>query len=76
MKHLLRNKEFIDSHARTATSEALAVLKALQDGKLSLAEASERTNAIGKANGAISQLIKSDGLELILDRQSGRDLEA
>jgi len=74
MKHLLRNKEFIDSHARTATSEALAVLKALEDGKLSLAEASERTNAIGKANGAISQY-KSDGLELILDRQSGRGLE-
>jgi len=51
-------------------SESFAVLDGIKDNSISLAKASEMSNAIGKATGAAGNLIKMNLLKLALARQA------
>ena len=65
----------IENSAR-ASNEAFEVLAAIKDGDITLAEASEMSNAIGKINGANGNIIKAALLKMTKERQveQGRKL--
>lgn len=62
--------EIVKANSIRASEEGFAVLKALKDGKLSLSEASEYSNALGKINAANSNVLKADLLALTIDKQT------
>lgn len=62
--------EMVKVKSERAMNEAFAVLDGIKDSTISLAEATEMSNAIGKANAAIGNIIKADLLCLAFDKQS------
>jgi len=59
----------VKENSMRAANEAFDVLAALKDGAISLNEASEMSNAIGKINGANANVIKCELLTLAIDKQ-------
>jgi hypothetical protein len=54
----------IRAKSLTAIDRAELVFEGIRSGKISLPEAQELSNALGKANGAIGNLLKLDMLKL------------
>lgn len=52
-----------------ASKEAFAILDGLKSGDLSLSEAAEYSNSLGKVNAANGNLLKADLLILAIDKQ-------
>lgn len=53
-----------------ASKEGFAILDQLKTGDLSLSEASEFSNALGKINAANGNILKADLLMLTIDKQN------
>lgn len=62
--------EMVKVKSERAMNEAFAVLDGIKDGTVSLADATEMSNAIGKANAAIGNIIKADMLCLAFEKQA------
>lgn len=62
--------EAVKQKSERAMNEAFAILDGIKDGSVSLAEATEMSNAIGKANAAIGNIIKADLLCLAFEKQA------
>jgi hypothetical protein len=62
--------EIVKANSIRASQEGFAVLDALKDGSLSLSEASEYSNALGKINAANSNVLKADLLTITIDKQT------
>lgn len=62
--------EMVKVKSERAMNEAFAVLDGIKEGKTSLAEATEMSNAIGKANAAIGNIIKADLMCLAFEKQA------
>ena len=62
--------EVVKLKSERAMNEAFAVLDGIKDSTISLAEATEMSNAIGKANAAIGNIIKADLLCLAFEKQA------
>jgi len=62
--------EMVKVKSERAMNEAFAVLDGLKDSTITLAEATEMSNAIGKANAAIGNIIKADLLCLAFEKQA------
>lgn len=62
--------EMVKVKSERAMNEAFAVLDGIKEGKISLPEATEMSNAIGKANAAIGNIIKADLLCLAYEKQA------
>ena len=62
--------EMVKVKSERAMNEAFAVLDGIKDSSISLAEATEMSNALGKANAAIGNIIKADLLCLAFEKQS------
>tara|TARA_R110002126_G_scaffold278384_1_gene424922 strand:- start:588 stop:875 length:288 start_codon:yes stop_codon:yes gene_type:complete len=54
--------------------QSIDVLKGLTSGELALPDAAERSNAIGKANGAVAGMQKAELLRLMLGKQMSKQL--
>lgn len=59
----------VKENTMRAANEAFDVLASLRGGAISLNEASEMSNAIGKVNGANANTIKCELLSLAIDKQ-------
>ena len=57
-------------NAEKSMREAFSVLAGIKSGKLPLAKATEMSNALGKANAAMGNMLKAELLCLALDRQN------
>lgn len=62
--------EIVKANSIRASKEGFAVLDALKKGDLSLSEASEYSNALGKINAANGNVLKADLLMLTIDKQT------
>ena len=62
--------ELVKVKAERAMNEAFGVLEGLKEKTISVAEATEMSNAIGKANGAMGNILKSDLLALAIAKQA------
>lgn len=62
--------ELVKVKAERAMNEAFEVLEGLKEKTISIAEATEMSNAIGKANGAMGNILKSDLLALAIAKQA------
>jgi hypothetical protein len=62
--------EMVKVKAERAMNEAFEVLEGLKEGTISIAQATEMSNAIGKANGAMGNILKADLLALAIDKQA------
>lgn len=62
--------EPVKTSSERAMVEAFAVLDGIKSGDISLAQATEMSNAIGKANSAIGNIIKADLLCLAFEKRS------
>ena len=62
--------ETVKVNSIRASQEGFAVLDALKSGQLSLSEASEYSNALGKINAANSNVLKADLLAITIDNQT------
>ena len=62
--------ETVKLNSIRASQEGFAVLDALKSGQLSLSEASEYSNALGKINAANSNVLKADLLAITIDKQT------
>lgn len=62
--------EMVKVKSERAMNEAFAVLDGIKESKISLAEATEMSNAIGKANAAIGNIIKADLMCLAFEKQA------
>lgn len=62
--------ETVKVNSIRASQEGFAVLDALKSGQLSLSEASEYSNALGKINAANSNVLKADLLAITIDKQT------
>jgi len=62
--------EMVKLKSERAMNEAFAVLDGIKDSTISLAEATEMSNALGKANAAIGNIIKADLLCLAFEKQA------
>lgn len=62
--------EMVKVKSELAMNEAFAVLDGIKDGSVSLSHATEMSNAIGKANAAIGNIIKADLMCLAIEKQS------
>ena len=68
--------EMVKLKSERCVNEALAVLDGLKEGNISLADATEMSNAIGKANAALGNIIKADFLCLAIDKRATSFMEA
>ncbi len=62
--------EMVKVKSERAMNEAFAVLDGIKEGKISLAEATEMSNALGKVNAAIGNIIKADIVCLAFEKQT------
>jgi hypothetical protein len=62
--------EIIKVKSERAMNEAFAVLDGIKEGKISLSEATEMSNALGKVNAAIGNIIKADLVCLAFEKQA------
>lgn len=62
--------EMVKLKSERAMNEAFAVLDGIKENTISLAEATEMSNALGKANAAIGNIIKADLLYLAFEKQA------
>lgn len=62
--------EMVKVKSERAMNEAFAVLDGIKEGKISLADATEMSNAIGKANAAMSNILKADLICLAFEKQT------
>lgn len=62
--------EMVKIKAERVMNEAFAVLDGIKENTISLAEATEMSNALGKANAAIGNIIKADMMCLAFDKQA------
>lgn len=68
--------EIVKQNSIRASQEGFAVLDALKSGVLSLNEASEYSNALGKINAANSNVLKADLLAITIDKQTTDRMKA
>ena len=66
----LEAMEMVKIKSERAMNEAFNILDGLKEGQLSLADATEMSNAVGKANAAIGNVIKAELLCLAMTKQS------
>lgn len=59
----------VKTNSMKASDEAFKVLEALKSREISIKEASEMSNALGKVNAANGNALKADILSLELDKQ-------
>ena len=62
--------EMVKVKSERAMNEAFTVLEGIKDGTIALSHATEMSNAIGKANAAIGNIIKADLLCLAFEKQA------
>jgi hypothetical protein len=63
--------DLVKSNSIRASKEGFSILDALKSGDLSLTEASEYSNAIGKINAANGNILKADLITLAIDKADG-----
>tara|TARA_R110000764_G_C10883279_1_gene369355 strand:+ start:547 stop:798 length:252 start_codon:yes stop_codon:yes gene_type:complete len=63
------------NNSMRSANEAFEVLTSIKEGAITLPEASEMTNALGKVNGATANLIKANLLALTINNQSQQVLK-
>lgn len=62
--------EMVKLKSERAMNEAFAILDGLKENTITLAEATEMSNALGKANAAIGNIIKADLMCLAFEKQA------
>jgi hypothetical protein len=67
--------DMVKLKSERCVNEALAVLDGLKEGTIPIADATEMSNAIGKANAALGNIIKADFLCLAIDKRASNFLE-
>lgn len=60
----------VKENSLRASNEAFEVLAAIKDGAITLNEAQEMSNALGKVNAANGNILKADLLALAIDKQT------
>ena len=71
----LETLEIVKENSLRASNEAFEVLANLKDGEISLPQAQEMSNAIGKVNAANGNVLKADLLALAIDKQTSAALK-
>ena len=66
--------QMVKVKSERAMNEAFAVLDMIKEETISLAMASEASNAIGKANAAIGNIIKAELLSFAMIKNSSKNL--